>query len=516
MRSLWCGLLALALLLPTGTAAAESTKHAVAVEVDGEKLAADAYLVDGRTVVPLRAIFERLNATIEWNEEEQSVTAVKGSTTVKLAIGRTDATAGERTVTLDVPPMLINGSTYVPLRFVSEAMGAGVTFDSERSTAVVSTGNSCAQGGGQIHSGTIRPGGETWGVCGSPHFVTEDFFVEGKDSPILTIEAGAVVRFENQASLRIGEHAPGGLVIAGTAQEPVVLTADTAGAQPGFWDGIRFFGQTIKGRATIDYARIEYAGDGDGAIYVEAGREPLEITLRHTTVKNSLTTGLLLYGNAGLSEASKKLTITGTVSSSLGGGMPIMTGVTGAGTIPEGDYTGNEIDEILLSASGGSEIVTKSQTWRNAGVPYRSEINIWVEGPTSPILTIEPGVATLWNDHTSLRIGEHGRGGIRAVGTLEKPILFTSDMEQPGSWMGIYFGSQAVAKSVQLQNAVVEYAQDGIQLEKDLGPVITDSAIRNNEEYGVRILDGGPGKTDYRSGWGNAFSGNGQDQNFDE
>ncbi|WP_458411764.1 copper amine oxidase N-terminal domain-containing protein [Schinkia sp. CFF1] len=103
------------------------------VNVNGIKQYYDqpAILKDGRTLVPLRPIFESLGATIEFNSKTDMITATKGNRTVILRIGSKQATVSGNAVYLDVPSQLINNRTMVPLRFVSEAMGAAVTFDGD-------------------------------------------------------------------------------------------------------------------------------------------------------------------------------------------------------------------------------------------------------------------------------------------------------------------------------------------------------------------------------------------------
>lgn len=116
--------LAFILTLP---AAAQPT-----VTVDGRTLAFDVPPVveQGRTLVPLRAIFEALGADVTWDVATQTVTGAKDTTTVRLTIGSTTAHVSGRAVTLDVPGMIIDGRTLVPLRFVGESLGAEVAYDS--------------------------------------------------------------------------------------------------------------------------------------------------------------------------------------------------------------------------------------------------------------------------------------------------------------------------------------------------------------------------------------------------
>lgn len=100
------------------------------------------YIKDGRTLVPMRRIFEVLGATVSWNESERSVTAIKGSTEIKLYIGSTTAYKNGQTVQMDVPPEILaaSGSTMVPLRFISEALGCGVDWAAATRTVTIDTG----------------------------------------------------------------------------------------------------------------------------------------------------------------------------------------------------------------------------------------------------------------------------------------------------------------------------------------------------------------------------------------
>lgn len=101
--------------------------------IDGTNKTADAapVIVNNRTLVPLRMIFETLGATVEWVAETKTVNAKKGSTSISLQIGSSIAKKDGKSITLDAAPQLIDGKTMVPLRFVSEALGAEVKWDGD-------------------------------------------------------------------------------------------------------------------------------------------------------------------------------------------------------------------------------------------------------------------------------------------------------------------------------------------------------------------------------------------------
>lgn len=92
---------------------------------------------NGNVLVPLRATFESLGATVEWNSSTQTVTATREGRTVVLTIGSKTAYINGAPVSLSVEPQLINGYTMVPVRFVSEAFGGDVEWNGGSSSVVV-------------------------------------------------------------------------------------------------------------------------------------------------------------------------------------------------------------------------------------------------------------------------------------------------------------------------------------------------------------------------------------------
>lgn len=124
-----------------------SGQGAVRVFVDGEQVLFDQPpIVQGsRVLVPLRGVFEKMGATVEWHPSTRTVLAAKGSTLVELRIGSRIAKVNDRPVTLDVPAMIVRGRTLVPLRFVSESMGGLVQYQSENRTVLIWTSGQAGQ-----------------------------------------------------------------------------------------------------------------------------------------------------------------------------------------------------------------------------------------------------------------------------------------------------------------------------------------------------------------------------------
>ena len=115
------------------------TAFAIDVRIDNAPLAAEAVSINGRTMVPMRAIFEALGATVAWNEATQSITAVKGTDTINLFLNKTTAYINGNTTAMSAAPVSVNGRTMVPARFVAEAMGCTVGWDEATQTVNITT-----------------------------------------------------------------------------------------------------------------------------------------------------------------------------------------------------------------------------------------------------------------------------------------------------------------------------------------------------------------------------------------
>lgn len=97
---------------------------------------------DGSTLVPMRAIFEALGATVEWDGDKKIIDATKEGKTIRLQIGWKGAWIGQTKADLDVAPEIVNGSTMVPLRFVGEALGEKIEWDGDTRSVLISTDKS--------------------------------------------------------------------------------------------------------------------------------------------------------------------------------------------------------------------------------------------------------------------------------------------------------------------------------------------------------------------------------------
>jgi len=95
--------------------------------------------VKGSTLVPMRDIFEALGATVKFDKAAQTVYGQKGATAIILPLGALTATVSGSPETLPLPAQLVAGTVLVPLRFISDALGASVGYDAATSTVTIKT-----------------------------------------------------------------------------------------------------------------------------------------------------------------------------------------------------------------------------------------------------------------------------------------------------------------------------------------------------------------------------------------
>jgi len=135
----------LSLLLLMSVTTTLSANSDIKVTVDGKQVIFDVApcIIDGRTLVPVRAIFEALGATVTWYSGTQTIVSSKGTTVITMVINNNNMTVANgdtsTTVTLDVPPCILDGRTLVPVRAISEAYNTNVDWIAANRTVVITS-----------------------------------------------------------------------------------------------------------------------------------------------------------------------------------------------------------------------------------------------------------------------------------------------------------------------------------------------------------------------------------------
>ena len=323
------------------------------------------------------------------------------------------------------------------------------------------------------HEGDVKDG-EVWTAAGSPHIVEYDVYV--RDGAKLTIEPCAEVRIAKER--RISVAAPlspstGTLIAEGTATKPIKFTSDGADR----WGSVYV---AAPGTARFSHVTFENGGGEAterGATLVAVGddQEPLSdavLFLDNVTIKKSRGAGIWMQRRSKFITGSKDVTVTESGDDESPYAVEISEHAIDS--LPTGKYTGNKTDEILIRTEGdlgaGTGLVDDA-TLHDRGVPYHmgdGESDSFVIGSTDEnkitTLTIEPGVVMKFEPKTAFMVQLYttekaSNAVVKAQGTAEKPIVFTSASPTPkaGDWRGLWFGGIPQAANV-LDHVRIEYA----------------------------------------------------------
>lgn len=127
LTALFIALMALASLM------AAFAENDASVSINGEKMKfeKEPFITEGTTFVPMRAVFEKLGAEVQWNGDSQTITSRKDSITITMTIGSLTAYKNGEVYELQAPPVLEDDYTMIPLRFVAESLGCDVDWNGE-------------------------------------------------------------------------------------------------------------------------------------------------------------------------------------------------------------------------------------------------------------------------------------------------------------------------------------------------------------------------------------------------
>ncbi|MNM80751.1 Sporulation-specific N-acetylmuramoyl-L-alanine amidase [compost metagenome] len=145
--------------------AASSGTSETHIVLDGQELqqpaGAQAGIVGGNVMVPLRVVAEGLGYQVAWEKKSGTITISQEGTELKLTLGKNAASVDGQTVKLNSAPYLQGDSTLVPLRFVGEQMGMQVSWDNATKSAYLTSPAGGSAGGVVPGTGSQSPDQET-------------------------------------------------------------------------------------------------------------------------------------------------------------------------------------------------------------------------------------------------------------------------------------------------------------------------------------------------------------------
>lgn len=190
---------------------------------------------NGRILVPLRGVFEEMGAYVQWRADTQTVIANKAGHTVRLRIGARQGHIDGRAVRLDVPAVVENGTTLVPIRFLSESLGADVLWDDRRQMVMIETDGRAQQlnPGRDNRPGRGQNQNDNTAMPSETRVLQSDTVIPVQlDTPLSSNENREGDRFT--ATVRTGGDSYYGFLPAGTRIEGRVVAAKAkSGDDPG-------------------------------------------------------------------------------------------------------------------------------------------------------------------------------------------------------------------------------------------------------------------------------------------
>ena len=317
----------------------------------------------------------------------------------------------------------------------------------------------------------------------------------------LTVEAGTVVRFAEDAGLRVGSG--GTLVVAGTAGATVTF-AGTEDA-PGWWRGIEFW-RSADLDNRIEHAEIAHAGridpaTGLGFALQVGGAGSIDtafVDVTDTLVRDGAGYGLYV------SRDSRMPTFAGNSVTGHAQGAAWVSAKSVDQLNGTTDFRGNgedvvviEADETLLAAVHD---LSEDATWPRLahGVPYRLHGLLDV----SATLTLEPGVTIEVAEDGGVRAEDGGR--IVADGTSTAPITFTGSEATRGHWRGVLLRRPGDGQASVFDHVVIEHGGRDVpgddaygsnlsigspdsQVDNALGTTVTNTTLRESAGFGLYV-----------------------------
>lgn len=118
-----------------------SREFPVSLQVDGQRVITDVQpvIINDRTLIPFRAVFENMGGIVGWNDESREAEVSLGTSNVKMWIDSKTAFLNGNQKELEVPALIINDRTMIPVRFVAESLNCNVDWDNDLRTVIITS-----------------------------------------------------------------------------------------------------------------------------------------------------------------------------------------------------------------------------------------------------------------------------------------------------------------------------------------------------------------------------------------
>ena len=252
--------------------AVNAADNQITVELDGNLIEFDVQpeIIDGRTMVPLRKIFEEIGALVKWDNDTQTVSARKNKKTITLSIdsadlqidkGDTDEEGNPiyETVTLEVPAQIVSGRTLVPARAISESFGLDVDWDGDNRKVTITSeqdeDESWKDNVGSINLDSMTYEGEGVEITDNQIKITQggDFAVSGTLS-----DGNIIISTKEKVKIRLS-----GAKIT-SSENPCIFVEDADKAYITLTDGTEnhLIAENSEDGAIYSKENLEIKGDG--------------------------------------------------------------------------------------------------------------------------------------------------------------------------------------------------------------------------------------------------------------
>ena len=270
----------LLLMLMVFTCINVSAYTPITVTIDSKQVEFDVAPINhnGRVLVPVRAIFEVLGADVSWTPSTKTVTSSMNGITTELVVDSTVMLVNGNEITLDVPPMIVSGRTMVPVRAISEAFGANVSWNSIINRVSVSTsGFSPEETKTQTLSKALTDGVNSvdinFSISYSDKYDTSANTADGTDFNIFSISDTHYAELSIRTDIFTGDSMPMTTAYAESLAKSIASAVH---------------GTYISGRVTKignhDFIEVRYIGNTDSAISTDLQTN----VVYYTTVSNGV------------------------------------------------------------------------------------------------------------------------------------------------------------------------------------------------------------------------------------